>query len=69
MTFRELDARIRAAVTDDVERKKILEGLHGIEEAMNQCAAFWLSVSGYTIDVESGDIHHPGRSTRFQIND
>lgn len=67
MTFKELDQRIRASVPDEVERKKILEGLHGIEEAMNQCAAFYLSVSGYTV-AEDG-IYKEGSSTRFQVND
>lgn len=67
MTFKELDARIRTNVTDEVERKQILEGLHGIEEAMNICATFWLSVSGYKID---GDeiYRRDERPTLFQVN-
>lgn len=68
MTFAELDRRIRAEVADEVERKHILDGLHGIEEAMNQCAAFWLNVSGYVVDDE--EIYKKeGRSTLFQVND
>jgi len=69
MTFRELDKRIRSAVHDEIERKLILQGLHEIEEAMNQCALFWLSVSGYTMDGKNDEVHHKTeRSTRFQIN-
>ena len=67
MTFKELDQRIRAAVPDVVERKKILTGLHGIEEALNQCAVFYLSVSGYTVTEDA--IYKEGPSTRFQVND
>jgi len=70
MTFSELDTRIRTAVPDEIERKNILEGLHGIEEAINLCATFWLSASGYTIDLDSGDIYRrETRATKFQIND
>ena len=67
MTFKELDQRIRTSVPDEVERNMILEGLHGIEEAMNQCAAFYLSVSGYTV-AEDGS-YKEGSGTRFQVND
>jgi len=67
MTFSELDRRIRAGVPDEVERKHILEGLHGIEEAVNQCASFWLSASGYTIDEEK-IYRKEERPTLFQVN-
>jgi hypothetical protein len=67
MTFTELDQRIRNQVDDPIERKVILQGLHEIEESMNQCAAFWLSVTGYTVDEEK--IYRKNeRSTLFQIN-
>ena len=69
MTFRELDKRIRSAVPDENERKYILQGLHEIEESMNQCAVFWMSVSGYAMDSKTGEVHHKTeQSTRFQIN-
>jgi len=67
MTFKELDQRIRASVPDVVERKKILTGLHEIEEAINQCASFYLSAAGYTV-AEDG-IYKEGSSTRFQVNE
>jgi|TARA_R110000824_G_scaffold145958_5_gene314564 hypothetical protein len=67
MTFSELDRRIRAGVSDEVERKHILEGLHGIEEAVNQCASFWLNASGYTIDEEK-IYRKEERPTLFQVN-
>ena len=67
MTFTELDQRIRNQVDDPIERKVILQGLHEIEESMNQCAAFWLSVAGYTVDEEK--LYRKNeRSTLFQIN-
>ena len=68
MTFAELDQRIRSQVEDPVERKIILQGLHEIEESMNQCAAFWLSVSGYVVDEEKIYRKHD-RPTLFQVND
>jgi len=70
MTFAELDHRIRDAVSDPIQKKLILQGLHEIEEAVNQCASWYLSVSGYTVDTESGGIYRKEeRPTRFQVND
>ena len=68
MTFAELDQRIRNQVEDPVERMIILQGLHEIEESINQCAAFYLSVSVYVVDEEKIYRKHD-RPTLFQVND
>ena len=67
MTFAELDTMIRASVPDPIVRKEILTGLHEIQEAVNQCAIWWLGVSGYT--VEEDRIYRKASKTRFQVND
>lgn len=66
MTFFQLDKRIREALPDGVERRHILEGLHGIEEGFNLCATFYLNVSGHTMD-EEGRLTKES-STQQQVN-
>tara|TARA_R100001129_G_scaffold80851_1_gene54989 strand:+ start:43 stop:267 length:225 start_codon:yes stop_codon:yes gene_type:complete len=67
MTFQELDLLIRDAVEDTAKRRKILEGLHGIEEGMNFCANFYLNVTGHTVNLD-GTITKKDK-TKFQINE
>ena len=67
MTFAEVDAMIRASVPDPIARKKILSGIHEWQEAVNQCASWYLGVSGYT--VKDDQIYKEGSKTRFQVND
>ena len=67
MTFQELDLLIRDAVEDTAKRRKILEGLHGIEEGMNFCANFYLNVPGHTVYLD-GTITKKD-TTKFQINE
>ena len=67
MTFQELDLLIRDAVEDTAKRRKILEGLHGIEEGMNFCANFYLNVTGPTVNLD-GTITKKDK-TKFQINE
>ena len=67
MTFAELDTMIRASVPDPIARREILTGLHEIQEAVNQCAVWWLGVSGFT--VEEDRIYQEASKTRFQVND
>lgn len=67
MTFQELDHAIREALpTDNAERRRILEGLHGIEEGMNFCANFYLNVTGHTVNSD-GTIIKKER-TKYQVN-
>lgn len=67
MTFTELDNAIRGALpVDNPERRRILEGLHGIEEGMNFCANFYLSVTGHKVSAD-GAIQKDER-TKFQVN-
>lgn len=67
MTFTELDNAIREALpVDNAERRRILEGLHGIEEGMNFCANFFLSVTGHKVSAD-GTIQKLER-TKFQVN-
>jgi len=67
MTFQELDLLIRDAVEDTAKRRRILEGLHGIEEGMNFCANFYLNVTGHTVNLD-GTITKKDK-TKFQINE
>jgi hypothetical protein len=67
MTFQELDHAIRESLpTDNAERRRILEALHGIEEGMNFCANFYLSVTGHTTNLD-GTITKKER-TKYQVN-
>ena len=67
MTFTELDNAIREALpVDNAERRRILEGLHGIEEGMNFCANFYLNVTGHKVSAD-GTIRKDER-TKFQVN-
>ena len=67
MTFQELALLIRDAVEDTAKRRRILEGLHGIEEGMNFCANFYLNVTGHTVNLD-GTITKKDK-TKFQINE
>jgi len=73
VTFAELDTMIRASVPDPIARKEILTGLHEIQEAVNQCAVWWLGVSGFTVEGEQYQredrIYRKASKTRFQVND
>jgi hypothetical protein len=67
MTFTELDQEIRAALPNDSpQRRRILEGLHGIEEGMNFCANFYLSVTGHKTNLD-GTITKKEK-TKYQVN-
>jgi hypothetical protein len=67
MTFQELDLLIRDAVEDTAKRRKILEGLHGIEEGCNFTANFYLNITGHTVNLD-GTITKKD-TTKFQINE
>jgi len=66
MTFSELDSEIREALPDGAQRRRILEGLHGIEEGMHFCANFYLNVTGHVVGID-GTICKEER-TKFQVN-
>lgn len=66
MTFGELDQEIREALPDGPQRRRILEGLHGIEEGMHFCANFYLDVTGHAVEMD-GTIRKKER-TKFQVN-
>lgn len=66
MTFKELDEAIRQAIPDGAERRRILEGLHGIEEGCNFTANFYLNITGHKVGAD-GTIRK-GERTKFQVN-
>ena len=66
MTFGELAQEIREALPDGAQRRRILEGLHGIEEGMHFCANFYLNVTGHVVGMD-GTIRKKER-TKFQVN-
>ena len=67
MTFQEIDRAIRELVPETPERRRLLEGLHGIEEGMNFTANFYLSVTGHSVNAD-GTITKKDK-TKFQVNE
>ena len=67
MTFQELDAAIRKEMPESPQRRRILEGLHGIEEGFNFNLNFFLSATGHKCD-EHGRYYKPDTTT-FQVNE
>ena len=66
MTFKELDEAIKEVIPDGPKRRRILEGLHGIEEGCNFTANFYLNVTGHKVSAD-GTIKKDKR-TKFQVN-
>lgn len=66
MTFKELDEAIRGVIPDGPDRRRILEGLHGIEEGCNFTANFYLHITGHKVSAD-GTIKKDER-TKFQVN-
>jgi len=65
MTFSELDTMIRDSYPESPERRRILDGLHGIEEGLNLCTTFFFGVTGHRL--EDGKWTKE-TSTQFQVN-
>jgi hypothetical protein len=66
MTFQELDRAVREAIPDGIQRRLILQGIHGMEEAANQHLGYLLSVSSHKL-VGEGWVKQD--STLFQVNE
>ena len=65
-TYREIDAMVREALPDSVERRQILQALHDIEEGQSLCLNYALGACGYRMQADGSFIK--GQSTRFQVN-
>lgn len=65
-TYGEIDALVREALPDSVDRRRILQALHEIEEGQNLCLNYALGATGYSMQADGSFLK--GQSTRFQVN-
>ena len=68
MTFSELDACIRKALPDGVDRRIILTEIHDMNEAMNSFLGYFLSITGHKWDEDSESWRKEDQSYKRNVN-